>query len=75
MVEALKAMYNKEFLCQFAEKVHTVYDAFDMESFVAATMDQPWDGLELKARIRRISETLRKYLPIRFEEALVRESE
>ena len=70
MAEALKAMYNKEFLHRFGEKVHAVYDAFDMESFVAATMDELWDGLELKARMRRITETLRTYLPIHFEKAL-----
>lgn len=70
MAEALKAMYNKEFLRQFAEKVHAVYDAFDMKNFVAATMDEPWDGLELKARMRRITETLKTYLPMCFEEAL-----
>jgi len=70
MAEVLKAMYNKEFLRQFAEKVHATYGIFDMESFVVATMDEPWDGLELKARMRRIAETLRTYLPIRYEEAL-----
>ena len=70
MAEALKAMYNKEFLRQFAEKVYAVYGVFDMEGFVAAAMNESWDGLELKARVRRITETLRTYLPIRFEEAL-----
>lgn len=70
MAEALKAMYNKEFLRRFGEKVRAVYDAFDMEGFVATAMDEPWDGLELKARMRRIAETLRTYLPIRYEEAL-----
>ena len=70
MAEALKAMYNKEFLRRFGEKVHAVYDAFDMENFVEAAMEEPWDGLALKARMRRITETLKTYLPIRFEEAL-----
>ncbi|MDR3585720.1 MAG: hypothetical protein P4L59_10400 [Desulfosporosinus sp.] len=70
MAEALKAMYNKEFLRRFGEKVRAVYDAFDMEGFVATAMDEPWDGLELKARMRRITATLRAYLSIRYEEAL-----
>lgn len=70
MAAALKAMYNKDFLRRFGEKVHGVYDAFDMENFVVATMDEPWDELELKARMRRITETLRTYLPIRYKEAL-----
>ena len=70
MAETLKAMYNKEFLCQFGEKVHAVYNAFDVEGFVAAAMNEPWDSVELKARMRRITETLRSYLPIRYEETL-----
>ena len=68
VAEALKAMYNKEFLRRFSEKVHAVvYDAFDMEDFVAAAMDEPWVGLELKAQMRRITGTLQTYLPIRYE--------
>ncbi|EGW37281.1 hypothetical protein [Desulfosporosinus sp. OT] len=70
MAEALKAMYNKEFLCRFGEKVHAVYSTFDTESFVSATIDEAWAGLELKARMHRITETLRTHLPIRYEEAL-----
>ena len=42
MADALKAMYNKEFLCRFGEKVRSVYDSFDIEGFVAAAMDEPW---------------------------------
>jgi len=29
VAEALKAMYNKQFLQTFGEKVHSVYGAFD----------------------------------------------
>ena len=39
MAEVLKANYYKEFLRPFRERVHAVYDAFDMEGFVEATMD------------------------------------
>jgi len=70
MAEALKAMYNKEFLHSFGEKVHTVHGTFDTESFVATAMDEGWDGLELTARMRRITQTLRTYLPIEYAEAL-----
>ena len=42
MADALKAMYNKVFLCRFGEKVRSVYDSFDIEGFVAAAMDEPW---------------------------------
>ena len=55
----MKAIYNKEFLRRFGEKVHAVYGAFNIEGFVAAAMGEIWDELALKARMRRITETLR----------------
>ena len=70
MAEALKAMYNKEFLQSFGQKVRAVHGAFDTESFVATAMDQSWDGLALMARMRRITETLRIYLPLQYVEAM-----
>lgn len=70
MAEALKAMYNKEFLHSFGEKVHNVHDTFDTERFVATAMDDGWDELEIKSRMRRITQTLRRYLPIEYIEAL-----
>lgn len=70
MAEALKDMYNKEFLSQFGERVHAVRSTFDTHSFVEAVMAEPWDGLELKARMRRITETLHIYLPTSYEAAL-----
>lgn len=70
MAEPLKAIYNESFLWGFGEKVRSAYGAFDTERFVASAMDDTWDGLELKARMRRISETLGAFLPDRYEDAL-----
>ncbi|MCU6793866.1 DNA alkylation repair protein [Paenibacillus sp. WQ 127069] len=70
MGEPLKAMYNEQFLRSFSEKVRTVYEAFHTEGFIAAAIDDTWDGLELKARMRRITQTLGAHLPERYEEAL-----
>jgi 3-methyladenine DNA glycosylase AlkC len=70
MPEPLKAVYNEAFLHQFSEKVHAVYSVFDTEGFIATVIDSTWDELALKVRMRRISETLGRYLPSRFEEAL-----
>lgn len=70
MPEPLKAMYNKTFLLQFSEKIHAVYNAFDTGGFIAKVMDTTWDGLALKARMRRITESLGNYLPIPYEESL-----
>lgn len=70
MTEPLKYMYNEEFLRGFSEKIYTVYGAFDIEGFMATAIDDTWEGLELKARMRRITKTLGGYLPPRYEEAL-----
>jgi len=70
MAEALKNMYNKEFLCQFAEKVHIAYEIFDVEGFVATTIDDTWDELKLMDRMRKITKTLRAYLPASYAKAL-----
>lgn len=70
MAEALKDIYNKEFLHNFAMKVKSVYVAFDSEGFISSVMNDTWDELKLKARTRRISETLGKYLSEKYEEAL-----
>jgi len=70
MAEPLKAMYNEDFLRQFSEKVYAVYGAFDRSGFVKTVLDNTWDELALKARMRQITETLGRYLPTRYEEAL-----
>lgn len=70
MAEALKAMYNEGFLRSFGEKLKTVYGEFNLEGFVQAAMKAPWEELELKARMRRITETLGAFLPARYEDAL-----
>lgn len=70
MAEPLKDMYSEDFLRQFGERVRAVYGTFHTEGFIGATMNDTWEGLELKARMRRISETLGTYLPARYEEAL-----
>lgn len=70
MREPLKAIYNEEFLRSFSEKVKSVYEIFDIEGFIADVMDDTWEDLELKARMRRITVTLASYLPNRYEEAI-----
>lgn len=70
MAEPLKAMYNEGFLRGFGTKVQYVYGGFDLEGFVAEAMRDPWEELELKGRMRRITETLGTFLPRRYEDAL-----
>ncbi|MEK8132415.1 DNA alkylation repair protein [Paenibacillus filicis] len=70
MAEPLRTMYHEKFLLEFGEKVRGVYGSFPVQLFVADTMGQGWELLKLKERIRRISETLGKHLPSRYEDAL-----
>lgn len=70
MPEPLKLMYTESFLQTFAAKLEIAYSAFDSQSFTAAVLAEGWNELELKARIRRISEVLGRWLPQPFSEAL-----
>jgi hypothetical protein len=54
MSEALKDIYSKEFLKNFAEKVQSVYSNFDKNGFINNIMDDVWNELKLKERIRKI---------------------
>jgi len=70
MEPKLKDMYNKEFLNEFTEKVNKVYSNFNSERFLKDVMNELWENLSLKARMRRIAETLGQYLPRGYEDAL-----
>lgn len=70
MAELLKDIYNGNFLRHFSQQIHDVYGAFDRSGFITTVMDNTWEGLALKARMRRITEALGKYLPGRYEEAM-----
>ena len=70
MPEPLKNMYNSESLGEFAGEIKSVYPSFLEEEFLKSVMDETWEELELKARGRRISERLGKYLPEDYEEGI-----
>lgn len=70
MAELLKDMYNHESLYDIARIIQSVYDPFQIDDFLKSTMDESWEDLELKARVRKISSNLGKYLPADYEDAL-----
>lgn len=70
MAELLKDIYSKDFFLNFGRTVQSAYKAFDTPAFIAAMMDETWEVLPLKARTRRISETLGTFLPSPYENAL-----
>ena len=70
MPELLKNMLNPDSLREFALAIQSVYVPFQIDEFLKSTMDETWDGLELKARGRQITINLGKYLPKDYREAI-----
>ena len=70
MPEAFKNVYNEKSLRELALDIQSAYSAFAADDFLASTMDEAWEGLELKDRISCISENLGKYLPTEYEAAI-----
>jgi 3-methyladenine DNA glycosylase AlkC len=70
MAELLKNIYNADFLRQFGNKIQSAYKPFDIAAFIGTAAGEEWDGLALKARVRKITKTLGVLLPSRYDEAL-----
>ncbi|GGD86731.1 DNA alkylation repair protein [Paenibacillus nasutitermitis] len=70
MAEPLKNMFDLPFLRQFGVLVHSGWSSFEEERFVRLVTRDDWDKLELKGRIRRITESLGATLPPDFAAAL-----
>jgi 3-methyladenine DNA glycosylase AlkC len=70
MAEPLKAVFNPPFVRDLGELIRSVYGPFDTDRFTAHVMDGTWEQLELKARIRRITEALGAALPGVYADAL-----
>ena len=62
--------YNYNTIHELAMCINAVYPTFRADDFIANIMDETWDALELKARMRRITINLGKYLPHDYEHAL-----
>lgn len=70
MAEPLKNMYNLAFLTQFSDKICFTYPHFDSKGFIEQVLDETWETLELKQRMRKISETLGLFLPQDYEKSI-----
>jgi len=70
MPDLLKDTYNEKSLHKFALLIQSAYPSFQVEHFLKSTMDETWDSLELKERMRQISINMRKYLPPNYREAI-----
>ncbi|MDR2111217.1 MAG: DNA alkylation repair protein [Spirochaetaceae bacterium] len=70
MAKRLKDIYDRDFLRRFGGKVRSVYPSFDTAGFIRGVMDDGWENLALKARIRKISLSLGACLPEDYGEAV-----
>lgn len=70
MAEPLKNIYDGDFLEKFADIVQKGWEHFDEGAFIGRVRSGNWAALELKERIRRITEALGASLPQDYEEAL-----
>ena len=70
MADLLKDMLNHKSLREFALTIQSAYSPFQVDEFIKSTMDETWDSLELKARGRKITLNMGKYLPADYTAAI-----
>ena len=70
MADLLKNRLNDKSLREFALVIQAAYSSFQVDEFLKSTMDETWDELELKARGRKITMNLGKYLPADYRAAI-----
>lgn len=63
MAELLKHRYNRKYLARLAAAIGAQQKRFDSDAFVRAALARGWNQLELKQRMRRITETLHAFVP------------
>lgn len=70
MAELLKNKYNYQSIKELATNIKTAYREFNHDIFINDVLDDTWNNLELKARMRKITLTLGKHLPANYQQAL-----
>lgn len=70
MPEPLKNLYNQTFFNVFTSACETVIPDFDSTLFLDQVLDESWENLELKERMRYITLMLRNQLPKDFPSAV-----
>jgi len=64
MSNLLKNRYSPAYVKQLAAAVSAVWPRFDTTGYAQAVLGNGWAGLELKQRMRRLSSTLHRFLPM-----------
>ncbi len=70
MPELLKNLYNENLINSLANNITKNYQQFDSNGFIENIFDDSWSNLELKARMRHISQTLYKFLPDDYQQSI-----
>ncbi|GGP08633.1 DNA alkylation repair protein [Oceanobacillus neutriphilus] len=70
MADLLKNKYNYELIHELALTIKSIHHSFQADDFINDIMDETWEGLALKARMRQIAINLGKYLPADYEQAI-----
>ena len=71
MAELLKHRYSKAYVAELATAIKRHAPKFDHTGFERAVLGNGWARLELKQRMRRITETLKRFLPGDYRQQLV----
>ncbi|HBU91832.1 DNA alkylation repair protein [Bacillus pumilus] len=69
-IEPLKHVYNELFIKELAEKLAQSSTVFDVEPFKRLVFQEDWQQLELKGRMRRVTESMHACLPEDYEQAI-----
>lgn len=70
MPEPLKNLYTPKLIAKFADAFVEVYSKFDAAGFDRFVFSGDWAELELKGRMRRITDGLTEFLPDDFKESV-----
>jgi 3-methyladenine DNA glycosylase AlkC len=64
MSSLLKDRYSPAYVKRLAHAVAAAWPRFDKTGYAQAVLGDGWAGLELKQRMRRLSSTLHRFLPV-----------
>ncbi|MCL2521388.1 MAG: DNA alkylation repair protein [Erysipelotrichales bacterium] len=70
MGEPFKNLVSKKVVDKLAADIKVYYESFQTNEFIQSIIDETWESLELKQRVNRIAENLKKYLPQDYKEAI-----
>lgn len=70
MPELLKHRFSEEFVFALAKEFKREFSAFKEKAFIQSILNDEWEVLELKDRMRHLAEQLGYYLPSDYEQAV-----